>query len=76
LVSNAIRPGPLPSLQSIKSSRSTPDFICGLGAAEIRMPSTAAASAKTATKKAAIIAKEDARLSINQDQPLSDADKK
>jgi hypothetical protein len=40
------------------------------------MPRTAAASAKTATKKAAIIAKEDARLSINQDQPLSDADKK
>jgi hypothetical protein len=40
------------------------------------MPRTAAASAKTATKKAAIISKEDAWLSINHDQPQSDAEKK
>jgi hypothetical protein len=40
------------------------------------MPGTAAASAKTANKKAAMIATEDTQLSINHDQPQNDAEKK
>jgi hypothetical protein len=43
--------------------------------AGIRAPGTAA-SAKTATKKASIVAKEDAQLWINHDLSQSDAEKK